>query len=42
MARGRKPLMSLDEQLVKITEEIDTLNENLNIYNVKLTKSLKY
>ena len=29
MARGRKPAMTLEDQLVKITEEIDTLKENL-------------
>lgn len=29
MARGRKPALTLDEQLAKITEEIDGLKENL-------------
>lgn len=29
MARGRKPALSLDEQLAKITEEIENMKANL-------------
>lgn len=29
MARGRKPALTLDEQLAKITEEIDDLKSNI-------------
>lgn len=29
MARGRKPVLTLEEQLAKITEEIDSLKENI-------------
>lgn len=29
MARGRKPALTLDEQLAKITEEIENLKENI-------------
>lgn len=29
MARGRKPALTLEEQLVKITEEIENMKTNL-------------
>lgn len=29
MARGRKPALTLNEQLTKVTEEIDSMKENI-------------